>query len=431
MAEEAGRAAKSAAESLQEVESELELLLKRRVGEIEQELEARILKEKEAARLRKEEIEREFQSERQALSEFRLMVREAEEERGACLEEIRERLKKVLHFQAEIESLTRSTVDEIRKLNEAQKKLEELRERTAEKAAFLKKDLRERFGIVAEILEEREIPVEIDLDREIDRLRRIKELLSAGSSGLAQGLDEASLARLEEEAGLGPGLFRDLSRPEKNGEETGADEPRLPAASGEAAQGRSPSPSKNRKPDPAVPVEGGRETGPGLSTGTEAELDRTLEPWHRVEITDGGAEVHYYRKESVAVVDVVKVFEEVWSVVGQSRDLVLKLDRTDSPREHFFLKQELIHSQELVRGLVFTIVKNYEKGDWSLPRISSDIASERFMRGLLERLSIENWTVPGEFLNFEKKIDQTRQALTERIKARPVYLASLKQEIDA
>jgi hypothetical protein len=431
MAEEAGRAAKSAAESLKEVESELELLLKRRVGEIEQELEARILKEKEAARIRKEEIEREFQSERQALSEFRLMVREAEEERGACLEEIRERLKKVLHFQAEIESLTRSTVDEIRKLNEAQKKLEELRERTAEKAAFLKKDLRERFGIVAEILEEREIPVEIDLDREIERLRRIKELLSAGSSGLGQGMDAASLARLEQEAGLGPGLFDDLPQPEENGGETKAVGPSPSLASGEAGRERPSVPPGNSEPDPEVPVEGGRDTGPVLSTGTEADLDRTLEPWHRVEITDGGAEVDYYQKESVAVVDVVRVFEEIGSIVRQSRDQVMKLDRTESPREHFFLKQELIHSQELVRGLVFAIVKNCEKGDWSLPRISSDIASERFMRGLLERLSIENWTVPGEFLNFEKRIEQTRQALLERIKTRPLYLASLQQEIGA
>lgn len=431
MAEEAGCAVKNAAESLQEVESELELLLKRRVGEIEQELEARILKEKEAARLKKEEIEREFQSERQALSDFRLMIREAEEERGACLEEIRERLKKVLHFQAEIESLTRSTVEEIGKLNEAQKKLEELRERTAERAAFLKKDLRERFGIVAEILEEREIPVEVDLDREIDRLRRIKELLSAGSSGLAQGMDEAALARLEEEAGVGPRLFKDMSGPEENTWKTEDDELSPPEASGEAERKQAEAPAGNRQPDPSVRIEGGHESGAGLSTETEAELDRALEPWHKVEITEGGAEVHYFRKEAVAVVDVVRVFEEVWSVVGQSRDRVLMLDRTDSPRGHFFLKQELIHSQELVRSLVFTMVKNCEKGDWSLPRISSDIASERFMRGLLERLSIENWTVPGEFLNFEKKIDQTRQALQERIKTRPVYLASLKQEVGA
>lgn len=431
MAEEAVSAAKSAAESLQEVESELELLLKRRVGEIEQELEARILKEKEAARLRKEEIEREFQSERQALSEFRLMLREAEEERGVCLEEIRERLKKILHFQAEIESLTRSTVEEIRKLNEAQKKLEELRERTAEKAAFLKKDLREKFGIVAEILEEREIPVEADLDREIDRLRRIKELLSAGSSGSAAGMDEASLARLEEEAGFGLRLFKDMSGPEEDAGKTEAGEPSPAAAPGEAEKAPAEAPAGNGKPGPSTIVEGGRETGPGLPTETEAELDRALEPWHRVETTEGGAEVQYYRKEAVAVVDVVRVFEEVWSVVERSRGQVLKLDRTDSPREHFFLKQELIHDQELVRGLVFTIVKNCEKGDWSLPRISSDIASERFMRGLLERLSIENWTMPGEFFNFEKRIDQTRQALQERIKTRPVYLASLKQELGA
>src|SRR4030065_1837385 len=134
---------------IQEVEAQLERILQKKFRDVDSELVERISREKEAARKRKEEIEREFEKEKTALTDYRVMVRDFEEKRAGLLNEARDRFQKVLKFQAEIESLAKSTVDEIKRVNEIQERLEGLRAKTSERAAFLKNDLKERFGIVA------------------------------------------------------------------------------------------------------------------------------------------------------------------------------------------------------------------------------------------------------------------------------------------
>ena len=163
---------------IREVEEQLERILQKRFREVDSELVERINREKEEARKRKEEIEREFDKEKAALNDYRAMVRDFEEQRAGLLNEARDRFQKVLDFQAQIESLAKSTVDEIKRVNEIQEGLEALRAKTSERAAFLKSDLRERFGIVAEVFDEEPKPLEIDLDQELEKLRKIKELLA-------------------------------------------------------------------------------------------------------------------------------------------------------------------------------------------------------------------------------------------------------------
>ncbi len=116
---------------IQEVEEQLERILQKKFRDVDSDLLERINREKEAARRRKEEIEREFDKEKTALDEYRLMVRDFEEQRAGLLNEARDRFDKVLKFQAEIENLAKSTVEEIRRVNEIQERLEGLRSRTA------------------------------------------------------------------------------------------------------------------------------------------------------------------------------------------------------------------------------------------------------------------------------------------------------------
>ena len=172
---------------IREVEDQLERILQKKFRDVDSDLVERINREKEAARKRKEEIEREFDKEKTALNDYRVVVRDFEEQRAGLLNEARDRCQKVLKFQAEIESLAKSTVDEIKRVNEIQDRLEALRTKTSERAAFLKNDLRERFGIVAEVMEEEPKPLGIDLDEELEKLRKVKELLSIESAAASLG----------------------------------------------------------------------------------------------------------------------------------------------------------------------------------------------------------------------------------------------------
>src|SRR5512136_663582 len=183
---------------IQEVEDQLERILQRKFRDVDSELLERINREKEAARQRKEEIEREFEKEKSALTDYRAMVRDFEEQRASLLNEARDRFQKVVKFQAEIESLAKSTVDEIRRVNEIQERLEVLRTKTSERAAFLKNDLRERFGIVAEVMEEEPKPLGLDLDEELEKLRKVKELLAIESAAASLGRMGGEPARQED-----------------------------------------------------------------------------------------------------------------------------------------------------------------------------------------------------------------------------------------
>ena len=153
---------------IQEVEDQLERIFQKKFRDVDAEHVERINREKEAVRGRKEEIEREFDKEKTALTDYRVMVRDFEEQRAGLLNEARDRFQKVLKFQAEIENLAKSTVGEIKRVNEIQELLEGLRAKMSERAAFLKNDLKERFGIVAEVMEEEPKPLGLDLDEELE-----------------------------------------------------------------------------------------------------------------------------------------------------------------------------------------------------------------------------------------------------------------------
>ncbi len=398
---------------IDEVEGQLERLLHKRFGDVDRELEERINREREAALRRKEEIEREFQKERATLSEYRTMVRDFEEERGRLLGEARERFEKVVRFQEEIESLARATVEEIKRVNEIQDRLEDLRKRTSERAAFLKNDLRERFGIVAEVVEEEPAPLDLNLDEELDKLKRIKELLAMESAAVDLGMTGGEPAGRNDLAAMdAEAAASDLPIPEIQDLIAGPSGPEEAVAA----------------PLPEVPPE--PVATEGAAEETEDALAAELEAARRTEPANGSGEIHYFQKDRAVVVDAGKLFESVDRTIEEAQRLSVKLGQTESPKDQFFLKQELINWQEGLRGLLLRIIKMCEKNAWSLPRYTQEILGAPTLRTLLERLSMENWSNPEEFASFAKAMADMKKAFLARIEPRLPYLRSILQELE-
>ena len=414
---------------IQEVEDQLERILQKKFLDVDSDLVERINREKEAARKRKEEIEHEFEKEKTTLGEYRVMVRDFEEQRAGLLNEARDRFQKVLKFQAEIESLAKSTVDEIKRVNDIQERLEALRSKTADRAAFLKNDLRERFGIVAEVMEEDPKPLNLDLDEELEKLRKIKDLLAIESAA-------ASLGRM----GVRPAVEDDLAVMDAAADESSPEIPEIPGiqdlVAGQASKGTSEAPSEPAPPAPDEPSSAASEEAAPVhgfafrDDLSEDELVAELESYRRTEPANGSGEIHYFQKDNVIIADPEKLLAAVDRTLEEGQRLSVKLGLTESPKDQFFIKQELINWQEGLRALFLRIVKMCEKNAWALPRYTDDIISPQVLRRLLERLSMENWSNLDEFAAFVSGVAEIRKAFEARIEPRLPYLQALRQELE-
>ena len=415
---------RDSSQAIQEVEDQLERILQKKFRDVDSELVDRINREKEAARKRKEEIEREFEKEKTALGDYRVMVRDFEEQRAGLLNEARERFDKVLKFQAEIEGLAKSTVEEIRRVNEIQERLEALRAKTSERAAFLKNDLRERFGIVAEVMEEEPKPLSLDLDEELEKLKKIKELLAIESATASLGRVGGEAAREEDLGALDAAADRaGLAIPEIRDLISGpapAEAPEAPAAAAPAA----PVPEPVAAPAaPAAAPEGGESV-------SEEEAAAAIEAYRHTEPANGSGEIHYFQRDKVVIADPEKLLAAVDRTLEEGQRLAAKLGQTESPKDQFFIKQELINWQEGLRALFLRVIKMCEKSAWTLPRYTGDVFNAQVLRGLLERLSMENWSNLEEFAAFTATAAEIRQAFRARTEPRLDYLLALKREIE-
>src|SRR4030042_6857294 len=90
------------------------------------------------------------------------------------------------------------TMEELRLVNALNKRLETLHLSAEEKVSNFRKDLEEKFGIVAQLPPSQEEEVlKIDLEHELRKLRKIKELLQSesavpGGIGIEAGEPEAA-----------------------------------------------------------------------------------------------------------------------------------------------------------------------------------------------------------------------------------------------
>jgi len=402
---------------IDEIENQLDKILQKKIGQIDENLEVTILKAREEAGRERETVEKDISKEKNALAEYRNMIREAEAERASLIGDVREHFKKILQFQQEIEGLAKSTAEEIRAVNEIQSKLEETRERTAERAAFLKNDLRERFGIVADVPEEKEEPLRMDLELELEKLRKIKELLAMESAAKnIQGIVGPA------DGDEGPS---DVSKPRNGEEPKGLRIPKIQdlIESSEAAPEKPEGPTSPADLQPAQPEE-----APAIG---EEELAAFLDSCRKSEPSDGWGEIELFQRGEKAVIDGERLVAAVEKNLEESRRLIEKLSQTESPKDQFFIKQELVNYQEGLRALFLRIVKMTEKGAWSLPRFTRDVLNIQILRAFLERLSMENWSNADEFGLFATGAKDMQAAFKAKIQPRTDYLRSLKEEIES
>jgi len=447
---------------IREIESNLEKAMQKRREEVERELEDKIRREREEHDRRLRKIEEEFARERDTVKEYQAAVDEFKTVRESLQAEIREHLEKSIGYQQDIERLTAQTLEELKIVSAKNAQLAEVRDHAEERVSALRTKLREKYGIVTdEPLPKSDGDIVVNLEQELSKLKRIKELLE--SDGASEPLDrpaEAVPVPLPEEIPAPetppqaePAPFLDV--PEEAGPEP------LPTPEPVVADDESgvefPMPEINKfieefvrkeqeqpaataaiEPEVLAPKAEEREVYKPKPEDRKAVFDElnfqavfeTLEKYRKSETTDYDGEISYFQNRDRSILDGESIIRAVGHLLEEARKLYEKLGQTESPKEQFFMKQELINHQEILRKIILRAVKLCEREANTLPRYTEEILSLSVLKDILEKLNLDNWSNSDDFRSFEAMAGRLKDAYYKRITPPAHYLRSIVQELE-
>jgi hypothetical protein len=464
---------------IREIESNLDKALQQRRDEIERDLQERIRQEREEHERRLSKVEQDFARERETVQEYRATITDFEKERDSLQFEIKEHLDASVGFQKEIERLTALTLEELRIVAGKSARLSEIRDRTEEKVTEIRTKLREKYGIVTE---ERLPPADTDLvvnlEQELEKLKRIKELLEADVStrpsefsGPAVSFPVASepapVPGPEPEAAPVP---EPSSGPEAVAEATAAGAATLesePVPEPEPIFEPEPIPGPEDRPKPAeeearptfkipeinqfiedfVRRESLKDEEPEFAPPGPAQpknedrravyeelnfqaVFEALEKYRKSEPTDYNGEINYFQNRGRSILDGESLVRAVGHILDEARKLYTKLGQAESPKDQFFIKQELINNQEILRKIVLRAVKLCEREGYTLPRFTEDILNLAGLKETLDKLNMDNWSCEDDFRSFETTAGRLKDAFYKKITPPAQYLRSIVHELE-
>jgi len=423
---------------IQEIETQLESYLRRQHEEIEKKLEQRIQEERELARQQLTQIEEEVKQEWQALEEYGQLWEQFEEERNQILQKIRGYLNKIVERQQKIEELAKETSEDIRVINGLQDRLEEIRNQSMEKSGFLKRQLEEKFGLKAELVEKASAPAEdIDLTPEIEKLQKVKELLTFEQEikgGTITPASQIENERPEAKSGDEPQAEIELKAP---GQAEAQTETRAEAEP-ESGSWREPSLEEKlaeeikkglaEKMNNKKTAEGEKTAG---QEAGESNTDRQeLLTFYHQEPANGSGWIGYYQKNDHCVVEIQEILNRIKKTVEEAKKAYYKLNLVSSVKEQFFLKRELIAEQEGLKKYLQKVLWLAEKKRFTFPLLAQDFLNQAVIEDLVDLLRTQNWGAPEDLNHFEQKTMAIISGFDDRVNPPSVYYSILKKELE-
>jgi hypothetical protein len=438
---------------IREIESGLDKALQRRRDEVERELEEKIRREREEHERQLQKLEEDFARERDALNEYRSAIADFENARDSLQAEIREHLDKSIGYQKDIEQLTAKTLEELRIVAETSSRLAEIRDQAELRVMELRTRLREKYGIVTdEPLPKDEGEIVVNLEQELSKLKRIKELLETDVSAPAAGPPAAAVPEVEPEA---VPESAPVPEPEPEPEpslhvsETGEPEP-VPEPERVIVEEENRSSFKmpeinqfieefvKREHETAEPAFSAPEPAKPKADDRKAVFDdlnfqavfETLEKYRKSEPTDYNGEISYFQNRDRSVLDGESLIRAIGHILEEARKLYAKIAQTESPKDQFFMKQELINHQEILRKVILRAVKLCERESNTLPRYTEEILNLEVLKDILDKLNMDNWPNDDDFRSFEGLAGRLKDTFYKRITPPARYLKSIVQELE-
>jgi hypothetical protein len=399
--------------TIEDVENQLEEFFNKKKQAIEEELEGKIQQEKKEAEKKVHQIEMDLKDEKEALVNYRTTLAEFENNKAATKSQIKEHIDKAVQSLTEIETLTAQTLEELKKVGDLNKKLEKFHHATEEKTAILKKDLEKKFGIVAEDLEIKELE-DVDLKRELAKLRKIKELL--GPKVTPEPVTKRTKEKRKAE--------EDIEGSEVNKEdELHVEKPKMDEAEESSLS------EENEAKDKEPSVKGESEKNI-LRGGTDfQDAFETLAKFRKSERTKNDGEVSYFQNNDKMILDGESFVSNLNKDLDEAKKLFTRLTQAESLKDQFLIKQEIIRYQKSLRKIILGSVRICEKETCSFPEYTSDILNMDVLKDILEKVSMENWNNQDDFHSFDEFAKKIKNTYYERITPWAAYVKSMTEEL--
>jgi hypothetical protein len=503
------------------IENQLQDILTKKKEEIERSLEERIRQERDDAQRKLAEIEQDYESEKESLINYKAKFSEIETRRDEIRSRIKTHLDLAVSYQTEISGLTGKTLDELKKVGELNQKLDDYQKQAESELTDMKKDLESKYGIIAAFPESKgHEDVDFNLEQELSKLKKIKELLGSRGEDTekvdvppfpdepvqdrtvdAEPEDEAPVpfeekdeeqeiesveepsATPEEPAEAAPVEAdyelrlpetidpvlepEEIKRPEEpqidvqtpfvtqpevefesfeENDDADLRHPAFDASLSDSPSGAeeisfSPVESQESGMEPVVPqtqapapedkptplVE--REQAPPLEANFQDVFEK-LEQYRKGSCSEDNGDVSYFQAEDKIILDGECLVSSLTNSLDGAKNLYKKLNDTESPKEQFFIKQDIIRYQEVLRKLMLSSIKMCEKETCALPRYTREILHVEVLKTILEKVSMENWSDEQDFLEFDKYAKSLKDAYYARITPPARYIQSILDELE-
>jgi len=277
----------------------------------------------------------------------------------------------------------------------------------------LKKDLEEKFGIVAEDLEIKELE-DVDLKRELAKLKKIKELLNPKKT-------PEPVTRITREKGEAEEEIEESEVSKED--ELHVEKPKMDEAEESSLS------EENEAIDKEPSVKGESENSILQGETNSQEAFETLAKFRKSERTKNDGEVSYFQNNDKMILDGESFVSNLNKDLDEAKKLFTRLTQAESPKDQFFIKQEIIRYQKNLRKIILGSVRMCEKETCSFPEYTSDILNMDVLKDILEKVSMENWSSQDDFHSFDEFAKKIKNTYYERITPWDAYLKSVTEEL--
>ena len=442
---------KESSSIIEEIEAQLKDVLAKKRVKVEQDLEEKIRTEQEEAQKRIDQIESELEGNKEALENYKNVLTQFENDKEGVKEEIKAHLDVAIQLQTDIETMTGKTLQELKTVSELTKKLEVINHEASTKVNALKTELEEKYGIVAQVPESNgHDEVDFDLENELAKLEKIKELLGS-TDVVIKNVDEDVVAEGEKEEPV-----EAAGEEEEKAEE--ADE--VKAESGEeaeeneaTAEAEAPGDAEEEAPE-KTEAEGeakeeaeakeaddegkAKEADADADATTETKADESfktafesLDSYRKSETVEGNGYMVFYENKGKIVLDGESFVAYLNNNLEEVKKLYNKLQETESPKDQFFTKQEILKKQDVLRKYMLSFIGKGELEVSNMPQFTEDILNLDVLKNILEKVSMENWSNHDDFTSFDTLTNDLKESFYAKITPPEKYLESIRDELES
>ena len=163
--------------------------------------------------------------------------------------------------------------------------------------------------------------------------------------------------------------------------------------------------------------------------GEAKEALDILENYRESKTIEGNGNIRYFKNNGKIILDGISLISFIVRRLDKVKRLYQELSQAVSPRDQFFLKQDTINNQEMLKDLIKRTIKMCEQESCSLPEYTTDIMNIQNLQEILEILYLQNWSNEYEFKAFADYFESLSNAFHEKITPSEDYMKSILRAI--